>query len=189
MNDAQQQEAAQPELIQTCLQLAPFQQLDAEECQQLLAIAQQRAFAPGEQVIEQGQRSQLLWILLEGKCEVVKQSEHDGPLVLAQLEPQSVFGEMSFFSPAPHSANVVAKTQVRLLSIGRMDYDKLRSSGSAAAYKLAYNIVQSLAHRLRRMDDWVAELAAASEHTNGHIEQHQREWHTFRKKLFESWNL
>ena len=113
----------QANILKACADVPAFQQLNDDECRQLLDIAQQRAFAPGEQVIEQGKRSQQLWILLEGKCEVVKQSEHDGSLVLAQLEPRSVFGEMSFFSPAPHSASVVAKTQVRLLSIGRMDYD------------------------------------------------------------------
>jgi CRP-like cAMP-binding protein len=95
---------------------------------------------------------------------------------------------MSFFSPAPHSASVVAKTPVRLLSITRQDYDKLLAAGSLAAYKLAYNVVQSLAHRLRRMDDWVAELST-SEKSNGKAEEVVPEWHEFRKKLFESWNL
>jgi CRP/FNR family transcriptional regulator, cyclic AMP receptor protein len=178
----------QAKILKACADVPAFQQLDDDECQQLLAIAQQRAFAPGEQVIEQGKRSQKLWILLEGKCEVIRHSEHDGPLVLAQLEPRSVFGEMSFFSPAPHSASVVAKTQVRLLSIRRMDYDELLASGNLAAYKVAYNVVQSLAHRLRRMDDWVAELTAGDK-SDGQVEEKVPEWHEFRKKLFETWNL
>lgn len=177
-------------LIKSCSDLAAFRRLEEDECRQLLDLAQERHFAPGEQVIEQGGRSQELWILLDGKCEVVKHSQHDGPLVLAQLEPQSVFGEMSFFSPAPHSASVVAKTQVRLLSIPRMQYERLLADGSTAAYKLAYNVVQSLADRLRRMDDWVTELAASGDRTNGQSQQqHVPEWHEFRKKLFETWNL
>ena len=178
----------QAKILKACADVPAFQQLNDDECRQLLDIAQQRAFAPGEQVIEQGKRSQQLWILLEGKCEVVKHSEHDGSLVLAQLEPRNVFGEMSFFSPAPHSASVVAKTQVRLLSIGRMDYDELLASGNLAAYKLAYNVVQSMAHRLRRMDDWVAELSAGDK-PNGTTAEKVPEWHEFRKKLFETWNL
>ena len=80
-------------------------------------------------------------------------------MVLAELEPYSLFGEMSFFSPAPHSANVVAKTPVKLLSIARSDYDDLIRDGVSAAYKLAYNVVESVADRLRRMDEWIAELA------------------------------
>ncbi len=175
--------------IQACGQVPAFHQLDDDECQQLMDVAQERAFAPGELVIEQGKRSQQLWILMEGKCEVIRVSSHDGPLVLAQLEPFNVFGEMSFFSPAPHSANVVAKTQVRLLSINRMAYDEMLASGNSAAYKLAYNVLQSLAKRLRRMDDWVSELANSGDKSNGHTAEKVPEWHEFRKKLFETWNL
>jgi len=180
---------ASDSLVQTCSQIAAFKRLDRKECRQLLDIAQERSFAPGEQLIEQGGRSQQLWILLEGKCEVVKHGHGDGPLVLAQLEPQAVFGEMSFFSPAPHSASVVAKTHVRLLSIPRIPYEQLLADGSPAAYKLAYNVVESLADRLRHMDDWVADLATG-EHANGQTQdQRVPEWSQFRKKLFESWNL
>ena len=169
--------------IQACAQMPAFRGLDDGQCRQLLNIASERAFAPGEVVIEQGGHSEQLWILLEGKCEVVKDSQHDGPLVLAQLEPHNVFGEMSFFSPAPHSASVVAKTQVRLLSIARRDYDELLCAGNLAAYKLAYNVVQSLATRLRRMDDWVTDLMLHQKETAT-----QAEWSDFREKLFSGWN-
>jgi CRP-like cAMP-binding protein len=175
--------------LKACTQLASFRDLNESECQQVLEIANERTFAPGEPVIEQGGRSEQLWILLEGKCDVIKASTHDGPLVLAQLDPHNLFGEMSFFSPAPHSASVVAKTHVRLLSIARQDYDKLLAAGSLAAYKLAYNVVQSLAHRLRHMDDWVAELAGSHHPPNGHPEEKMPEWHEFRKRVLETWNL
>lgn len=175
--------------IQACRKIPAFRQLNEGECHQIFEIARERAFAPGEKVIEQGGQSQNLWILLEGKCQVIKQSEHNGAVVLAEFEPHSVFGEMSFFSPAPHSASVVAKTQVRLLSIARSDYDDLISEGANSAYKLAYNVVESLAKRLRAMDDRVAELA--SEHAAHEQNQPngQAEWTRFKEKLFGAWNL
>ncbi len=67
---------------------------------------------------------------------------------------------MSFFSPATHSASVRAKTDVQLLRLARADYDDLIRDGVSAGYKVAYNVLQSMADRLRRMDDWVARLAA-----------------------------
>jgi CRP/FNR family cyclic AMP-dependent transcriptional regulator len=153
-------------------------------------VTQQRTFAPGEKVIEQGKRSQYLWILLEGRCEVVKESHHDGAVVLAVLEPFSLFGEMSFFSPAPHSANVVAKTPVKLLSIARPDYDDLIEDGVGAAYKLAYNVVETVAGKLRRMDEWITELSANHEAPPMAGKQEKLpEWREFRNKLFDGWNL
>ncbi len=173
--------------LKTLRQIPAFRNFNESECQQLLDIAQEKVFAPGEKVLEQGQSSQNLWILLEGKCEVVKESQRDGAVVLAQLDAFNLFGEMSFFSPAPHSANVLAKTPVRLLCISRTDYDDLIREGIGAAYKLAYNVVENVANRLRRMDEWVAELTAGDERFNP--AEKLPEWRRFRDKLFNGWNL
>lgn len=176
---------AERQAVDRCGQIPAFRRLNEGECRQLLGIARERSFAPGDKVLEQGQRSQYLWILLDGQCEVIKASMHNGPVVLAELDPFQIFGEMSFFSPAPHSASVVAKTPVRLLAISRSDYDDLIADGSDAAYKLAYNVVESLAHRLRRMDERIAEL-------DGHAPTSaspEPEWKRFREKLFGDWNL
>jgi CRP/FNR family cyclic AMP-dependent transcriptional regulator len=165
-----------------------FRNFNESERRQLVEIAQEKSFAPGEHVIEQGKSSQYLWILLEGRCDVIKDSVRDGAVPLAELEPYNFFGEMSFFSPAPHSANVVAKTPVKLLSIARADYDDLIREGVIAAYKLAYNIVESVATRLRRMDEWIAELSTDHEKRETGKEK-PPEWREFRDKLFNGWNL
>ncbi|MBI3837194.1 MAG: cyclic nucleotide-binding domain-containing protein [Planctomycetia bacterium] len=173
--------------IKTLQQIPAFRNFNETECRQLVDIAQEKAFAPGEKVVEQGKSSQNLWILLEGQCEVVKESQRDGAVVLATLEAFNLFGEMSFFSPAPHSANVLAKTPVKLLCISRTDYDDMIHEGVGAAYKLAYNVVENVANRLRRMDEWVAALTAGGEHFNP--AEKLPEWRRFRDKLFDGWNL
>jgi len=173
-------------------QIPAFRQLNESECHQLIEIAQEKTYFPGEKVLEQGKTSQYLWILYEGQCQVIKDSPRHGAVILAELEPYSLFGEMSFFSPAPHSANVVAKTPVRLLSIARADYDDLIRDHCGAAYKLAYNIVESVAARLRRMDEWVTQLAADGQHpaeADGHGDPKATEWRRFRDTMFETWNL
>ena len=163
-----------------------FHNFNDTERRQLADIAQVRHFAPGEMVFRQGENSQSLWIVLDGKCEVFKHTD-EAPresVVLAILEPYSHFGEMSFFSPAPHSASVRAQTGGQLMRHRSRDYDDLIRQGIWAAYKLSYNTVQSLADRLRRMDEWVAELAS-------HNPPGERvpEWSSFRDKLFNGWNL
>ncbi len=167
-----------------------FRNLNESEWHQLLEIAQEERFAPGQKIIEQGKVSQKLWIVLDGQCQVTKDHPHDGQtVVLAELEPYSLFGEMSFFSPAPHSATVVAKSQVKLLTISRADYDDLIRDGVVAAYKLAYNIVENVASRLRRMDEWVSDLATHAPHEGDHAPEKLPEWRRFRDKVFNGWNL
>ena len=169
-------------------QIPFFRGLNDDECQQLGRIARTKNFAPGEIVLRQGESSRDLWAVLEGKCEVVRHK--DGPasagdsVVLAVLEPYSHFGEMSFFNAAPHSASVRAQTAVKLLRIARADYDKLIKDGVAAAYKLTYNAVESLANRLRRMDEWIVECASQNPPA-----EKIPEWSSFRDKLFSGWNL
>ena len=167
-----------------------FQEFNATDFSQVLDVAERVAFEPGRLILEQGATSRDLWVLLGGTCEVSRRVDparsDSRRVVLAVLEPPGHFGDMSFFSPSPHSADVRALTAVDLLRITHADYRELIAEGVKAAYKLAYNVTESLVRRLRRMDDWVAELAAS---TSGHADAHRPEWQRFREKLFDRWNL
>jgi CRP-like cAMP-binding protein len=174
---------------ETLGKIPAFRGLNPGECHQLMEVARTRSFQPGERVLVQGRTSQYLWIVLDGQCQVVRDAPSEGPVVLAELEPFSLFGEMSFFSPAPHSATVVAKTPLVVLSIARVDFDDLVHDGVIAAYKLAYNIVEGVATKLRRMDERMAELAGhGGEPAAGSPSRHP-DWRRFREKLLDDWNL
>jgi CRP-like cAMP-binding protein len=164
-----------------------FANLTEDEMEQIAAIAQLVSYAPGEVVLRQGKSSQNLWIVLEGECEVVRSVDHGGAteeVLLATIKPADCFGEMSFFHAAPHSANVRAKTAVQLVRIAREDFDELIQKGSCAAYKIAYNALESLAERLRRMDDWVAQLLAETGRKS-----RSREWYQFREAMLGEWSV
>ena len=167
--------------------------LNATDRRQLAEITRVEPWAAGATIVRQGEQCRKLSVVIEGKCEVVKHFEHkaaDGTptresFVLAVLAPFDQFGEMSFFHPAAHSADVRAQTAVQLLRISYTDYKDLLDEGVTAAYKLSHNVVEVLAQRLRRMDDWIAELLA-HQPTNA---EHTREWTAFREKLCNNWNL
>ena len=164
-----------------------FRGFSPAEWERLLDIVEVSEFSPGEVILAQGERSQRLCILLEGSCEVfhtLAGENSSEPTTLATLEPFANFGEMSFFHPAPHSASVRAKTAVKLLAIERSKYDALCKKQASAACKLALNTVESLAERLRRMDDWVDELVH-----RGQANQRIPEWNRLRATLFDGWKL
>lgn len=164
-----------------------FRGFSAAEWERLMGIAEISEVAPGELILTQGERSQKLWVLLEGTCEVFHHLAEGKPgetTTLATLEPYANFGEMSFFHPAPHCASVRAKTAVKLLSIERSRYEALCNLEASAACKLALNAVASLAERLRRMDEWVDELMH-----RGQATQRIPEWNRLRATLFDGWKL
>jgi CRP-like cAMP-binding protein len=167
-----------------------FHGMNESEFRQITEVMQVRSFGAGELVVRQGDNSRDLWVLLEGQCEVVRQlkpgngeTHERESLLLAVLEPHTHFGEMSFFHPAPHSADVRTRTQVKLLQITHTAYDDMIQERLMAAYKLAYNVVQQMAERLRRMDEWIDDLANNSGAAN------VTEWSHFRNRIFNGWSL
>lgn len=150
-----------------------------DECRQVLQIAQRVEVSPNEQIMTQGQLKNNLWIVLSGRCKVVRRTERGCNLQLAELGPNTQFGEMSFFHPSPHSADVIAQTDMELLCIAREDYDRQFSAGNPVALKLTLNCVEQLAERLRSMDAWITELVCNENH-----QPHVPEWTSFRELIF-----
>ncbi len=161
-----------------------FRYLEPDERRQLCDASSIQHFTAGENVLRQGKKSQNLWVLLKGECEVIRHGEDNGDeeIVLATLSPYSTFGEMSFFHAAPHSAGVRAKGNVDILRLKREAYDEMIENGATSAYKLALAAVETMADRLRKMDEWVAMLVADTS-------RQKREWSHFRTSLFGEWNL
>lgn len=63
-----------------------------------------RRFAAGETLLEQGASTGLLFILIDGAVEVVK----DGHNVASSSEPGAIFGDLAILLRAPHTATVRA---------------------------------------------------------------------------------
>ncbi len=177
--------------LDTLRSIPLFHGLNESEIRQIAEVLRLRDFAPGEYIIRQGDESRDLWIVVEGQCEVVrrlKPNDEDHPeaesLLLAVLEPFDHFGEMSFYHPAPHCADVRARGPLELIQITHAVYEDMIQEGIWAAYKLAYNVALELAERMRRMNEWVAELAI-----NPQAAANLPEFSRFHNKLLDAWTV
>ncbi|MDZ4821417.1 MAG: cyclic nucleotide-binding domain-containing protein [Planctomycetota bacterium] len=177
-----------PVNIDSLQSLPLFHNLNETECRQIAETVQMHTFSAGDTIVRQDETSRNLWIIVKGSCEVSRQlTNADGKsesIILAKLAPHQHFGEMSFFHPAPHSANVIAKTDVVVLKISHLDYNDLIAEGVWAAYKLAFNVIEGLAERMRKMDQWVADLLSHHASPDAPV----LEWSEFRERLFNRWN-
>jgi CRP/FNR family cyclic AMP-dependent transcriptional regulator len=161
-----------------------FQGFTVEEYEQVLELLEQQSYAKGDVIIDEGKSKQDLWIVVQGSCEVVKKNKSKAEKQLATLEAGAVFGEMSFFAKAPHSATVRAQTAVKAMRLTRENYEILQTKSPSAAYKIAVSVVAVLAQRLRRMDDWICNFVERPEGAD-----HREEWHDFRAKLYADWQF
>lgn len=162
-----------------------FADMTLDDRERVLALFEHESFPTGEEILHEGRSVQILWIIVSGRCEVRKSTSEGGKRVLAELEQGAVFGEMSFFHPAPHSASVCAVTDVEVIRLSRERFEELASHYPSAAFKIAANTAAVQAERLRRMDEWIGRLL---EGPNGSPRQRE-EWDEFRTKLYTEWDF
>ncbi|MBT5020265.1 MAG: cyclic nucleotide-binding domain-containing protein [Planctomicrobium sp.] len=139
-----------------------------------------RGFSDGDEILTEGLQYQGLWLILRGKCDVLKDCG-DTKGNLAQLEPGSLFGEMSFFETVPHSATVRAIEDTETVCMSREEFDKLQVSHPGISHKIVINIVKLISDRLRQMDSWTCRLVESEENSQKH-----QEWHDFRARLYSN---
>ena len=84
-------------------------------------------FEPGDIVFEQGDLGDSVYVIDDGKCEVLceRKGEHE---LLATLSGGECFGEMALLSDRTRSATIRAVTAMNVLIIPKGDFNKLRQS-------------------------------------------------------------
>jgi CRP-like cAMP-binding protein len=108
----------------------------------------EESFEKGEEILKEGQRNDKLYILAEGKVEVIK----DGVQIAIVGEKGAVFGEISALIKTPHNATVKALAKCKFYVIPE-----------ASRYleenpKATLTIARMLAERLYSIDAKFAEL-------------------------------
>jgi SulP family sulfate permease len=115
-------------------------------------------FAAGSMIIEAGDASREMFVLLAGRVEVwlpvrpmgrrASLPEHRSTRI-ATLAPGTLFGEMALLSNAPRAASVVAQTPVRCLRLDLADLEVLRSEHPDASWHLLTAIALQIELNLR----------------------------------------
>jgi CRP-like cAMP-binding protein len=83
-----------------------------------------REVVEGEVIIQEGQPSDGLYVVLEGAVDVVKTKDGQ-ELVVGHLREGDLFGEMSCLRKAPASATIAVRRPGTLLRLPRKEFDEL----------------------------------------------------------------
>jgi hypothetical protein len=121
-----------------------FRGLSPDELRSLTQSMTQREFAPGTEIVRQGEEGLSLYIVLSGEVRV-QRAGPGGDLDLASIGPGGFFGEMTLLDGEPRSATVRAVTPVRCALLPRWGLEAtIRQNPSVAMEMLAV-----LSRRLR----------------------------------------
>lgn len=122
----------------------------------------------GEMVVEEGDLSTQMFVVVAGELEVVKKGESGGDVRVAVLGPGDWFGEMSIIDVQPRSASVRAVAPTLVVSVTPEHVDTLLYRRDMKDYALfVMNIARELSRRLRVADGILAQFYAALSHQYG----------------------
>lgn len=145
--------------------VALFDKLTREEILEFLSASDDLMFNAGDTVFQSGDVSRSLYLLLEGSVEIDLAVPKLGERVVAKLEIGSVFGELSFFHPAPHAATARCLTAARVICMPRSRFDALAVNSPHLALRVTANAAEILAARLQHTDEWIVDsLTRQREH-------------------------
>lgn len=130
-----------------------FGALSEDELKIVAVCLHEHHFAERQVVCEEGQRGEALYVLVEGRIELVPAANLQNRQT---LEPGGVFGEVSVLAGEPYALTAVALTPAHLLSLDRETLNALINYYPSMALEL----MRALALRLNRatgllQKDWV----------------------------------
>ena len=132
-----------------------FSDFDQEQLCAIAAKFSPKNFSRGEHLLEQGGRSNTLFIIQSGHANVVYTNADGNQIQFARLNAGECVGEMSLIDNSPHSASVYAGDPVRALSLERHAFLRCLHQNPG----LSAPILRSLAKRLRRANGKARALA------------------------------
>ena len=115
----------------------------------LESSARRRRYAKGDSLFNEGNQSERVMVLIEGRAKIARATEDGKEAMLALRGPGDLLGEMSVFDGEPHSASATALEDCDALVLTRAEFTSFLEDHPRAALVL----LSMLTQRLRDADD------------------------------------
>jgi CRP/FNR family transcriptional regulator, cyclic AMP receptor protein len=135
----------------------PLFQPDESALRALAPNGVARSFPKGAVVINEGDETDSLYVVLSGRAKVYVSEEDGREVVVNTVTPGEYFGEL-VLDGGPRSASVMALEPCRFFIIPRIDIERLIETNPA----FARDVIRKLIERVRDLTDKVRDLALKS---------------------------
>jgi CRP/FNR family transcriptional regulator len=139
---------------QLLAQVPLFTALDEESATALRGALARRSVRRGDVLFAEGDQGDRLFVVVEGKVKIGRQSADGRENMLAVLGPGEMFGELSLFDPGARAATATALTDAVLVELS---HDALRPWLTRHP-QVALLLLRALAQRMRRTNEAMADL-------------------------------
>ena len=129
-----------------------FALLTESQARQIADAVVKRRFKRGDRIVEQGLKSNALYIILSGRARVLAADARGREVILATLQPGDYIGEMSLIDNEPHSATVRAEVQTDVLMLGRSEFARCMPAQDSMGHAVMQVLVQRLRQSVRNIE-------------------------------------
>lgn len=99
-------------------------QIELRTAGKLATLVQARTYQPGEVIIRQGEASRDLFFLTAGMVEISRKGG-EGEMVLNEIEPPYILGDVAFLFGMPRTATARAKTEAKTFVLKHEDLKEI----------------------------------------------------------------
>jgi CRP/FNR family cyclic AMP-dependent transcriptional regulator len=119
----------------------------------LAESARRKVFPKNTVVMSEGDRTDSLYIICEGKVKVTIIDEHGKEIILSILEPGDYFGEMTaLVDGESRSASVVTRTPCEMLMLAKEDFRRIISANPDIVFSLLHVSMERLRKANRKIE-------------------------------------
>jgi len=115
-------------------------------------IVSERAAAPGERIVRQGDRGDTMYTVVQGEVAVMVAGRE-----VATMRAGEHFGELALVDELPRSADIIAKVPTRLLGIERSALREFCMLEPALGNQVLWKLATTLGDRLRATNRLIEE--------------------------------
>ena len=133
-----------------------FDGLEQNQIDTILPMMEQETFEAGTDIIVEGERSDKLRFILEGRVAALKNG-----IILMELDEGSIFGEMEILDFEPVAATVKALASTKVMSLSIDALGEIFETDLMTYSFIIMNLARDLSRRLRRMDNKLARESPA----------------------------
>ena len=132
-----------------------FSMLTNEQARAVADGVVKRRYRRGELVVEQGKKSNALFIMLNGRARVLTADSRGREVILAVLEAGDYVGEMSLIDDAPRSASVITLEPCEFMAVSKEAFKAMLVQSP----EVTMAVMRGLVRRLREADKKIETLA------------------------------
>lgn len=136
-------------------EISPYNALSTSDLESFAGIATKRNYRKNMVIIQQGDDTGSLYILLEGEMKVYIEDDQGKELTVKILKPGDSFGELALLGDFPRVANVVAMTDCVVSTVSKDKYMAVLKEYP----EISLALIKSLANMVRETTEELSSIA------------------------------